>query len=111
MRPNPPVPEWFPFRGRIGSLRQQEARSRSLGRARRQLRPAMQVAGCRERNAEVRTCRMHGNGLPRLIFPGFRDIRGYQAMYRDFLRSIRDGRAPDMSLERAMEDQRLMEQL
>jgi len=52
-----------------------------------------------------------GNGLPRLIFPGFRDIRGYQAMYRDFLRSIRDGRAPDMSLERAMEDQRLMEQL
>src|SRR5256885_16902670 len=30
-----------------------------------------------------------GRGLPRLIFPGFRDIRGYQAMYRDFLRSIR----------------------
>ena len=52
-----------------------------------------------------------GNGLPRLIFPGFRDIRGYQAMYRDFLRSIRNGRAPEMSLERAMEDQRLMEQL
>jgi len=52
-----------------------------------------------------------GNGLPRLIFPGFRDIRGYQAMYRDFLRSIRDGQAPEMSLERAIEDQRLMEQI
>jgi len=52
-----------------------------------------------------------GNGLPRLIFPGFRDIRGYQAMYRDFLRSIRDGRAPEMSLERAIEDQQLMEQI
>ena len=24
-------------------------------------------------------------GLPRLLFPGFRDIRGYQAMYRDFV--------------------------
>jgi predicted dehydrogenase len=30
-------------------------------------------------------------------------------MYRDFLRSIRDGRAPEMSLERAIEDQRLMD--
>ena len=27
-----------------------------------------------------------GQGLPRLLFPGFRDIRGYQAMYRDFVR-------------------------
>ena len=26
-----------------------------------------------------------GKGLPRLMFPGFRDIRGYQAMYRDFV--------------------------
>ena len=30
------------------------------------------------------------SGLPRLVFPGFRDIRGYQAMYRDFVASIRD---------------------
>lgn len=52
-----------------------------------------------------------GNGLPKLIFPGFRDIRGYQAMYRDFARSIREGRAPEMSLERAIEDQRLMDQI
>ena len=25
-----------------------------------------------------------GKGLPRLLMPGIRDIRGYQAMYRDF---------------------------
>jgi predicted dehydrogenase len=52
-----------------------------------------------------------GNGIPRIIFPGFRDIRGYRAMYGDFLASIRAGRTPEMSLERAAEDQRLMEQL
>ena len=52
-----------------------------------------------------------GQGLPRLIFPGFRDIRGYQAMYLDFRRSILDGKVPEMSLERAMEDQRLMDQI
>ena len=47
-----------------------------------------------------------------LILPGLlRDIRGYQAMYRDFLGAIRDRRAPEMSLERAMEDQRLMDQV
>jgi predicted dehydrogenase len=54
---------------------------------------------------------VRGEGLPRLIVPGFRDIRGYQAMYRDFTASIRDGRAPEMSLERAMDDQRLMDQI
>ena len=27
---------------------------------------------------------VRGQGLPRLMFPGLRDIRGYQAMYRDF---------------------------
>ena len=32
-------------------------------------------------------------------------------MYRDFLRAIREGRAPEMSLERAMDDQRLMDQV
>jgi len=54
---------------------------------------------------------VRGPGTPRLILPGFRDIRGYQAMYRDFLASIRDARAPEMSLERAMEDQRLMDDI
>lgn len=50
-------------------------------------------------------------GIPKIVFPGFRDIRGYQAMYRDFRDSIRDGRSPEMSLERAMEDQALMDQI
>ncbi|HYE87169.1 MAG TPA: Gfo/Idh/MocA family oxidoreductase [Vicinamibacterales bacterium] len=50
-------------------------------------------------------------GIPKIVFPGFRDIRGYQAMYRDFHDSIRSGRAPEMSLERAMDDQRLMDQI
>jgi predicted dehydrogenase len=50
-----------------------------------------------------------GNGVPRLVLPGFRDIRGYQAMYRDFHGAIANGHAPDMSLERALDDQRLMD--
>ena len=50
-----------------------------------------------------------GQGVPRLVFPGFRDIRGYQAMYRDFHSAITKGRAPEMSLERAIADQRLMD--
>ena len=50
-------------------------------------------------------------GFRRLMFPGFRDIRGYQAMYRDFVGSVREGRAPEMSLERAIDDQRLMDQI
>ncbi len=52
-----------------------------------------------------------GRGLPRVHFPGFRDIRGYRAMYRDFAAAIAERRAPEMSLERAMDDQRLMEQI
>jgi predicted dehydrogenase len=50
-------------------------------------------------------------GVPSLLFPGFRDIRGYQAMYRDFAASIQEGRAPEMSIERAIDDQRLMDQI
>ena len=50
-----------------------------------------------------------GPGMPRLMFPGFRDIRGYQAMYRDFYRAVRAGAQPEMSVERAIEDQRLMD--
>ena len=52
-----------------------------------------------------------GRGRARLIMPGVRDIRGYKAMYRDFATSIRNGRAPEMSLERALADQRLMDQI
>lgn len=50
-------------------------------------------------------------GSPKLLFPGFRDMRGYQAMYRDFARSIRGAGTPEMCLERAVEDQRLMERI
>ena len=52
-----------------------------------------------------------GKGRPRLLFPGFADIRGYKAMYRDFAASIREGRQPEMSLERAIEDHQLMERI
>ncbi len=63
-----------------------------------------------ESNGAFVLVRRHGR-VPRLILPGFRDIRGYQAMYRDFVRAIRTGGPPEMSLERAMEDQRLMDQI
>lgn len=54
---------------------------------------------------------IRGGGFPKIVFPGFRDIRGYQAMYRDFRESIQHGREPEMNLERAIEDQRLMDQI
>ena len=54
---------------------------------------------------------VRGQGLPRVMFPGFRDIRGYRAMYRDFAGAIRQRRAPEMSVERAVEDHRLMDQV
>lgn len=52
-----------------------------------------------------------GGGWPRVVWPGLGDIRGYRAMYRDFASSIREGRDPEMSLERALEDQRLMDRV
>jgi len=54
---------------------------------------------------------VRGKGLPRVLQPGLRDIRGYQAMYRDFYGAIRRQRAPQMSLERALEDQLLMDRI
>jgi predicted dehydrogenase len=54
---------------------------------------------------------VRGRTGPRLVLPGYRDIRGYKAMYRDFVGAVREGRAPEMSLERAIEDQRLMERI
>ena len=54
---------------------------------------------------------VRGAGMPRLLFPGVRDIRGYQAMYRDLVRAVRTGSTPEMSLERAIDDQRLMDQI
>ncbi len=55
-----------------------------------------------------------GQGRPRVVVPGIRevrDIRGYRAMYADFVASIGAGRQPEMSLERALEDQLLMERV
>lgn len=54
---------------------------------------------------------VHTSGLPRLVHPGWRDIRGYRAMYLDFSRAIRTGAPPQMSLERAREDHELVEQV
>ena len=63
-----------------------------------------------ESNGGIVLARSDGR-LPRIIFPGFRDMRGYQAMYRDFRESVQQRRQPQMSLERAMDDQRLMDQI
>jgi predicted dehydrogenase len=54
---------------------------------------------------------VRGRGLPKVLFPGIRDIRGYRAMYKDFVTAIRDGSLPEMSVERAIEDQRLMDRI
>jgi len=54
---------------------------------------------------------VRGHGLPRFVWPGITDFRGYRAMYRDFLSAIETGAAPEMSLERAMDDQRLMDRV
>ena len=54
---------------------------------------------------------VRGSKGTRLLLPGFRDMRGYQAMYRDFIGAIRERRPPEMSLETAMADQRLMDQI
>ncbi len=48
---------------------------------------------------------------PELILPGVRDIRGYRAMYRAVADAVAAGRPPEMSLEAAMADQRIMDQI
>jgi predicted dehydrogenase len=50
-------------------------------------------------------------GLPRVVHPGWRDIRGYRAMYLDFAAAIRAGKQPEMSLELALADHELIEQV
>ena len=54
---------------------------------------------------------VRGRGVPRVVFPVPIDVRGYRAMYRDFANAIRTGAPPEMSLERAIDDHRLMEQI
>lgn len=46
---------------------------------------------------------------PRVIFPGFRDIGGYGAMFDDYFSCIRSGREPLMTLARARRDLELVE--
>jgi predicted dehydrogenase len=46
---------------------------------------------------------------PRIIFPGFRDISGYKAMFADYLHCIRTGAEPEMTLARARRDLELVE--
>ena len=64
-----------------------------------------------ESNGGFVLVRGRARAWPEVLLPGFRDIRGYQAMYRDFTRSIRTGSPPEMCLEAAMADQRLMERI
>jgi predicted dehydrogenase len=54
---------------------------------------------------------VRGARAVKVTMPGLRDIRGYRAMYEDFLRAIRGGGGPEMSLERARDDHRLMDQV
>jgi predicted dehydrogenase len=63
-----------------------------------------------ESNGAAVVVRTHG-AVPRLVRTPWRDIRGYQAMYRDFAAAIRAGRQPEMSLERARADHVLIEQV
>lgn len=44
----------------------------------------------------------------RLLFPGFRDISGYRAMFRDFLEALRSGAPPEMTLGKAKRDVELV---
>ncbi len=45
----------------------------------------------------------------RLLFPGFRDISGYRAMFVDFLRALREGREPEFTLRMARRDLEILE--
>ncbi len=52
---------------------------------------------------------VRGKGV-KLAFPGLRDLGGYRAMFGDFLRTIRGGGEPAMTLEMAERDVRLVEE-
>jgi predicted dehydrogenase len=45
----------------------------------------------------------------RLLFPGFRDVRGFGAMWRDFLRALSTGAPPVMTLADARRDMAVIE--
>lgn len=48
-------------------------------------------------------------GGKKVIFPGFRDIAGYQGMFRDFFQALRSNTEPKMSLAVAQKDLQLIE--
>lgn len=52
---------------------------------------------------------LNGRRRRRLFFPGFRDIRGFRAMFDDLLTALRLGREPVMSLARARTDLGIIE--
>ena len=51
-----------------------------------------------------------GKRGPRLVFPGVRDLLGYRGMWRDFIRALRTGDGPLMTLDRARRDVELIEE-
>lgn len=76
----------------------------------------------------LRLSRLHGsrgravfesNGLflwvsvpePRLLLPGFGDLRGYRAMFHDFIQAIRLGTAPLFGLEAARRDLEILAEI
>ncbi len=48
---------------------------------------------------------------PRVRLPGVRDLLGYRAMFADFLDSLRTGRPPAFTLDRARRDLELLEEM
>jgi predicted dehydrogenase len=52
---------------------------------------------------------LNGRRRRRIFFPGLRDIRGFRAMFSDFLATLRTGREPVMSLARARGDLAIVE--
>jgi predicted dehydrogenase len=65
------------------------------------------------------TVRFESNGVFVLVqgrrsalrLPGLRDIAGYRAMFNDFFDAIRTGREPQMTLDRAENDIRLVNRI
>lgn len=52
---------------------------------------------------------VRGPRRSRWVFPGFRDLEGYRAMFRDFLAALRGRSEPRMTLARARRDLALIE--
>ena len=46
----------------------------------------------------------------KLIFPGMKDMGGYQGMFNDFMKSLRTGAAPELSWKMAKKDLEVIEE-